>query len=110
MASRTRKLCYPPNWEAMALAAKEKANWCCEWCGVAHGTERTSLKGNPYKVFLTVHHPDGDTENPNARIVALCQTCHLRDDVAMHVRHARETRQRKARELAQAAGQLELFS
>lgn len=105
MASR-RKLKYPPNWKEMARGCKERAGWCCEWCGSAHGMERIGARGKPYKVILTVHHPDGDTENPDARIIALCQACHLRDDALMHAKHAKETRYRKIREQAVASGQL----
>lgn len=106
MASRTRKLTYPENWAPMASAAKEKAGWKCEWCGIAQGTECIGLKGRPYKIMLTVHHPNGDTENPDALLVALCQTCHLKDDAQMHAEHAKSTRFRKLREAALDAGQL----
>ncbi len=98
MASRTRKPQYPPNWKAMALECKRRANFCCEWCGIAQGTERMSAKGKPYKVVLTVHHPHGDTLNPDALIIALCQICHLRDDAPMHAQHAAITRKRKQEE------------
>src|SRR5260221_13327337 len=106
MASRTRKLTYPENWAELARAAKERANWCCEWCGIAQGTECMSLKGKPYRIMLTVHHPNGDTENPDAQLVALCQTCHLRDDAPMHAKHAQETMRRKRYDEALEAGQL----
>lgn len=106
MASRTRKLTYPENWQEMARAAKERANWRCEWCGIAQGTEVIGARGKPYKIFLTVHHPNGDTHNPDAVIVALCQPCHLRDDAAMHAQHARETHFRKQYDAAIDAGQL----
>lgn len=73
MASRMRRLIYPENWQELARAAKEKADWKC---GIAQGTECIGLKG---KIMLTVHHPNGDTENPDAVLVALCQTCPLKD-------------------------------
>lgn len=25
---------YPDNWEDVSLAIRERAGWCCEWCGV----------------------------------------------------------------------------
>jgi len=28
---------YPPDWAAISRAAKERAGWICESCGVAHG-------------------------------------------------------------------------
>jgi hypothetical protein len=109
MASKTRKLHYPPNWKEMSLQCKQRARFCCEWCGIAQGTERTSRQGKPYKVVLTVHHPHGNTLDPDALIVALCQVCHLRDDAPMHAKHARETRGKMERESALNAGQLPLL-
>jgi len=102
---------YPPNWEEIALAVKERAGWCCEWCGVAYGTWRISRKGKPYKVVMTVAHlgvpyPDGRPGNRDDRwdvrrenLLALCQSCHLRLDLEDHITHAKETRARKKREL-----------
>lgn len=31
-----RKL-YPKNWKAISLAVRERAGWCCQWCGVKQG-------------------------------------------------------------------------
>ena len=107
--SATRKLSYPPNWKEIAKACKDAANWQCEWCQVKHGDIRTNIKGKLYPVILTVHHPDGDTDNPNAQLIALCQACHLRDDAPMHARHARETLKRKSQEAMIAAGQIPLL-
>lgn len=104
---------YPPNWEEIALAIKERAGWCCEWCGVAHGTWRTSRKGKPYQVVMTVAHlgipyPDGRPGNRDDKwdvrpenLACLCQSCHRRYDNTGR-------RQRKKREAALAAGQLPL--
>ena len=106
MTKRTRKSPeYPPNWSEMAKACKDAAKWRCEWCGVIHGEERIGKNGKAYKVFMTVHHPDNDTLNPDARLVCLCQECHLRDDVVLHMQHARETRRLGLIE----AGQLPMF-
>jgi hypothetical protein len=100
---------YPPNWKDLARAAKERAGWRCEWCGIAQGTEVIGLKGKPYQIMLTVHHPNADTENPDALLIALCQPCHLRDDLALHIQHAKETRARKEQERITQAGQLQLL-
>lgn len=109
MASKTRKPHYPPNWKEMSQQAKERAGYRCEWCGIAHGTEVTGIKGKTYKVFMTVHHPDSDTLNPNARLICLCQRCHLRDDAPMHAKHARETLAKMRIKSALNAGQLALL-
>ena len=96
---------YPPNWPEMAKACKDAAGYRCEWCGIASGEERIGLSGKPHKVVLSVHHPNSDTLNPDAEIVCLCSRCHLRDDVKLHILHARETRRLKIIE----TGQLVLF-
>lgn len=82
---------YPPNWPEIARAVKEAAGWRCHWCGVKHGDIRTGPTGRTYSVVLSVHHPNGDTLNPDAELIPLCSRCHLRDDVLLHLRHARET-------------------
>ncbi len=104
---------YPPNWEEIALTIKERAGWCCEWCGVAHSTWRSSRKGKPYQVVMTVAHlgipyPDGRPGNRDDKwdvrpenLACLCQSCHRRYDNTGR-------RQRKKREAALAAGQLPL--
>lgn len=98
---------YPDNWEAIALAVKEQANWTCQECGrpcrrpgeswgelygrIEHGSRRWSAElygedsdGEPMlklgRFTLTVAHLDHDPENPNARLKALCSVCHLRHD------------------------------
>lgn len=84
---------YPPNWEEIALSIKERAGWCCEWCGVAHGTWRKSRKkAKPYKVVMAVAHlgvpfSDGRPGNRDDKwdvrpenLACLCQSCHRRYD------------------------------
>ena len=61
---------YPANWQEIASAIKEWAEWNCENCGHPH-----DVAGG---YVLTVHHIDGDTTNNNFNnLVALCQRCHL---------------------------------
>jgi hypothetical protein len=72
---------YPPNWEELAYACKEAAGWCCEHCGVAHGSERVSERtGVVYVVYLAAAHLDHDPWNPFPRLAALCQSCHMSYD------------------------------
>lgn len=65
---------YPDNWDEMARACKERAGWKCEECEIGHMADGTMGS------CLTVHHPDMDTENPDARLEALCARCHLKAD------------------------------
>ena len=75
-----RKL-YPDNWEELAWACKERAGWCCEHCGVPHGTAAISQRtGEEYTIYLAAAHLDHDPWNPCPRLAALCPSCHGRYD------------------------------
>lgn len=101
---------YPDNWNELALRCKEQARWKCEECGVAHGTELIGEKrGNVYRVRITAAHMDHDPENPNPRLKALCEACHLKYDRFLHGGNARRTHYRKAYEAMRDAGQIDLF-
>lgn len=101
---------YPPNWKELARACKERADWKCEECGVEHGTIRIGRKKKrPYKVRLSATHPDNDPENPNPRLIALCELHHLRCDITIHVEHCKKTKQQKYYASQIDAGQMELF-
>lgn len=90
---------YPDNWEQISLAIRERARWHCEFCGAIQG-QAHPITGA--KVVLTVAHLDNDTaHNDPENLRALCQRCHLRYDAELHVRHARETRIRRAVEAGQ---------
>src|SRR5947209_1339437 len=80
---------YPAQWQEMAWACKERAGWCCEACGVAHGEWVLSARGEPYEVRLAAAHLDHDPWNPDARLRALCQACHLRYDASWQQRQRR---------------------
>ena len=111
---------YSPDWGARSLAAKERAGWRCEQCGVAHGaTGRWDSRGqwisdeaDTVTVMLTVHHivpacDGGSHETQN--LVALCQRCHFVVDLPLHIRHAAGTRARRRAEQQRAAGQERLL-
>ena len=74
---------YPENWEEIALAVKEEADWKCEGCG-----KQCRRPGEPFdthKRTLTVSHQDHDPANcERANLKALCAPCHLRYDAAHH--------------------------
>lgn len=103
---------YPTDWDAISRRVRERASWCCEWCGIANGA--TTERGT--RVVLTVHHigieredgSPGDRHDKHdvrdANLVALCNRCHLLADLDIHMANAAATRRRKR----VAAGQLEL--
>jgi hypothetical protein len=76
----TNKGMYPANWRStLARRCKEAAGWCCEECGAGHRTlARSSRTGYLYVVYLQAAHVDHDQLNPDARLRALCPTCHAR--------------------------------
>jgi len=63
---------YPEDWKTRAKAVKEAAGWRCEECGIGHMEDGTMGS------CLTVHHPDRDPANDDARLVALCARCHFK--------------------------------
>jgi len=65
---------YPHDWNDRARAVKEAAGWKCQQCGIAHMSDGTCGS------ILTVHHPDRDPANPDARLEADCARCHLADE------------------------------
>ena len=74
-ADRSR---YPDHWECMAAHAIARAGRRCQGCGCAHREDGTA------GTILTVHHPDRDPENAEARLTVLCARCHL--SVEAHAR------------------------
>ncbi len=69
---RRRKRRYPLDWDMIAAAAKDRADWKCEACGIDHIAKQRGA-------ILTVHQLDDNTLNSaNANLIALCQVCRLR--------------------------------
>ena len=117
---------YPADWKTISRAIRARAGGRCECVGEC-GLHRNPVRGGPRrctewhgqaaqfargKVVLTTAHlnaaggpcrcdqPCGDP----LHLKAMCNRCHLRYDVKLHVANARATRRRKARE----AGQMEI--
>ena len=101
---------YPSDWKTVSRWVRfERAKGQCECvghCGLhktTPGPRRCCERdGQPAKwakgkVVLTVAHIcqcDPPCSNPD-HLLAMCNRCHLRIDVELHVRHAKETRERK---------------
>jgi len=55
----------------------------CELCNATNGKPHWKTAS---KVVLTIHHIDGNKKNDNLlNLIALCQRCHLRLDLAKHI-------------------------
>lgn len=101
---------YHRGWKKRSYAYRESVGWKCERCGVHHLDIAIGQQSKrPYTVIIQAHHPDHDTMNPKARLVALCQACHLRDDGQLHGLHRHRTVQQRKYEQKIKDGQLELF-
>lgn len=88
---------YPSNWKSIAKACKDKANWKCEQCGIAHGELRIGVNDRLYKVVLTAAHVGENKHNKMdcSNLKALCQRCHLREDKDDHVANRKRNRRYK---------------
>jgi len=64
---------YPKNWMQIRASILERANHCCEFCGIPNYT----IRENGSKVVLTIAHLDHTPENNDpSNLRALCQKCH----------------------------------
>ena len=72
---------YPDNWKQRSQACLEQANYRCEHCGMPHGIMRVGKhRHNLYFVHLHAAHINHDPHNPQAKLRALCPSCHMRHD------------------------------
>lgn len=71
---------YPDNWDDIALAIKQKADWKCTECGLnCLPVKKAMTRSERAKRTLTVHHIDKNpANNLEENLVALCAGCHLR--------------------------------
>lgn len=73
------KAIYPSDWRTRARRCKDAAGWCCEECGAGHGTlARSSRTGMLYVIYIQAAHVEHDQLNPDAKLRALCPSCHAR--------------------------------
>lgn len=102
---------YPEDWEDVVLRVRARAAGRCECrgeCGVPHGGGRCeALHGDPLSnpsrfVVLTsahlwrgpcaAHHAADFKCGELTHLLGMCQACHLRYDIPLHVANARRTR------------------
>lgn len=103
-----RKENYHPNYAERALARKKRVKYTCESCGVKQGDELINKYGKPYKALVAAAHVNHDPQNGRAKLIILCQKCHLRYDLPEHAKSIKRTIHRKKREDQIKNGQLEL--
>lgn len=76
---------YPKNWDDIALAVKQQANWQCRHCKTQclkpDSDSKTLSRSQKARLTLTVHHANYCPEdNYPENLIPLCAPCHL----AMH--------------------------
>lgn len=97
---------YPDNWEWLSRQVRARNGGRCELCNAPNGemVYRSGKNGqhpwqyhpimkdeHPCKIILTVHHIDGNKMNSDElNLISLCQKCHLRLDLAKHLKHRKE--------------------
>lgn len=97
---------YPANWGELATAAKARAGFACERCGARHGSLAVNRHNALYRVVVAAAHVHHDVWNPEAVLICLCQSCHLKMDGFQHWK----TRRQNERVRHIAAGQMELVA
>ncbi len=90
MAMKVRRKYYPPDWDTeMRVEALERADYCCEDCGVQDCSVAVNPNkkhplfpdGQPHMVHLSVAHKNEyQTWNRDAETLVLCPGCHGRFD------------------------------
>lgn len=99
---------YPENWKWLSRQIVSDAGNKCELCYAPNGAFIQRIKGAEYpwykidntkpedkftKVVLTVHHINHDKKDSTKQnLIALCQKCHLRLDLAHHMKNRRSAR------------------
>lgn len=91
---------YPKDWKTIRAQILERAQNCCEDCGVPNGEwivrtedgwEITDMIWAGVKIVLTIAHLDHTPENSSdENLKAWCQRCHNRYDAPMRRRGIKE--------------------
>jgi len=75
---------YADNYLKRRLEVLLRAEGRCEHtidgkpCPNRLGTFKISRSHQPYFEQLYMHHPNGDPENPDAEMIAVCASCHMK--------------------------------
>lgn len=81
---------YPENWKWLSKQIIKREGNRCYFCRSKNGGKQIITKS---KVVLTVHHIDGNKQNSETlNLIALCQRCHLRLDLARHIKNRKLNR------------------
>ena len=81
---------YPPNWEEIRKKILKRAGNRCELCGAENYKPHWKTGS---KVILTIHHINFNREdNRDCNLIALCQRCHLRLDLCLHISSRKKKR------------------
>ena len=97
---------YPDNWKWLSRQIVADAGNKCELCHAPNGVTVNRSKHGQYpwelahqdggtetKIVLTVHHINHDKKDSTKQnLIALCQKCHLRLDLAHHMKNRRAAR------------------
>lgn len=106
---------YPDDWNDIAHAVKNAADWMCQDCGMQ--CRRPGEQFDTHKRTMSVHHlgaarddgTPGDMHDKQdcrpVNLLALCSKCHLARDLPGHMQNAARTRRQRKIE----AGQMELL-
>jgi len=81
---------YAANWQKRRREYLIGIHYTCEHCGVRRDQVVVNRHGKMDGAGIQVHHPNGDTENPDAILIALCESCHQKDEWRMRRREDRE--------------------
>ena len=70
---------YADNFRKRARQRKKQVGWRCEKCHRKRGEviqpTLMAVKKSK-KIVVIAHHPNYDTENPDAELIILCRACH----------------------------------
>ena len=99
---------YHPNFFHRRFQCIQIFKETCQHCGRKQRDEYITSSGNKSKIILQAAHLDHDPWNKDARLIALCKSCHLKYDAPMHGKHGSQTKRRKAVQAMVEAGQTRL--
>lgn len=88
---------YNKDWKEISKTVIANAKNNCELC-FARNHEPHWLTEST--VVLTVHHIDFDkTNNTRVNLIALCQRCHLRLDLGLHLKNRKINKNKNQKDL-----------